>query len=887
MNSKTIELTPERFARAESIFDTAVDLAAGERERYLDEQCGDDPELLEYVRALLDQNADPDPAVAATIAGAAARAFGSGDSIDGELIGPYRVERMIGSGGMGMVYLARRADEQFDQEVAIKLGRHSLVDPQTELRLRNERQILSDLDHPNIAKLFDGGTMPDGVPYLVMEYIDGVRIDTYCDCHRLSIADRLELFRTICAAVHYAHQNLVVHRDIKASNILVTESGTPKLLDFGIAKLIDTQGAATDGLTRENTVVMTPENAAPEQILGQTVTTATDTYALGLLLYQLLTGLRALPIDNLTPGEFAHIVCEQDVLRPSQKLASRLGAARREGGDALHQVEALGRDRGTGVERLVRRLRGDLDTIVLNALRKEPERRYPSVLGLANDIDLHMKSMPIRARADSARYRAGKFVKRHYAAVSVAAAMVLMLAGFAVTVSVQNQRIAAERDRAREVSQFLEDVFTAPDPTLTNGAEITARELLDVGANRIRSGLGHSPEIQSELMGTIGRVYFNLSLYEPSAGMLESALELTTRRFGAGHPSVAAAENDLARSLTRRAEYDRARELLDSALRTSLAAHGEDSAEVAAILNNMAELDLQTGNLDGAEELATRSIDIYSALGGDHAMDLATTKASLARILQVRGDLERTEQLLREAIAIVEAQDGTHDASLAYYQQNLGVLLRTRGDFEAAEAVVEESIRTTRRVFGDSHALLAAALMDQGTLLHLNGELDAAERVMREALALNIRNRGVEHPFVGVDKILLGMLLHDKGDIVAAEDMLRDALALYESTPDPDNQYTASALTELGAVLATSGRLDEALGLLDRAVTIREKDYEPGNALLAATQAEYADVLTRLGRYERAEALLTESVAVLGDRPGRRAERAYAALERLQSAREK
>jgi len=306
VNSKTIELTAERWSRAEDLFGSAADMATGERERYLKSECGDDAELYDYVISLL----QADPAFAGAIEGTIVKtvreAFGEDTSqaeqMKGQMIGPYRVERLLGSGGMGMVYLAERADQQYDQQVAIKLGHHRLVDPQMELRLRNERQFLANLDHPNIARLLDGGTTTDGVPYIVMEYIDGVRIDTYCDLHRLTVDERLKLFQTICTAVHYAHQNLIIHRDIKATNILVTKDGTPKLLDFGIAKLADAEGSATDGLTRDGAVIMTIANGAPEQVTGKSVTTATDVYGLGLLLYILLSGMRAYETDDLSPG---------------------------------------------------------------------------------------------------------------------------------------------------------------------------------------------------------------------------------------------------------------------------------------------------------------------------------------------------------------------------------------------------------------------------------------------------------------------------------------------------------------------------------------------------------------------------------------------------------
>lgn len=889
MNSKTIELSKDRWLRVDELFDKAQRLERSEQAAYLDSACTDDAELRDYLLALLQINPAIDAKIENTIVETINLAFGEGDQhadeMKGEMIGPYRVERLLGTGGMGVVYLAERADEQFDQQVAIKLGRHRLVDPQTELRLRSERQILSDLDHPNIARLLDGGTTKDGVPYLVMEYIDGVRIDTYCDLHRLTVVERLRLFQTICAAVHSAHQNLVIHRDIKASNILVTDDGTPKLLDFGIAKLTDASGAATAGLTREGAVIMTPANAAPEQILGKTVTTATDIYALGLLLHNLLSGFRAYETDDLTPSEFARLVCQQDTTRPSQRLQQEKQIAQTSSDPCVSQtLEHIARDRRTSLERLQRRLRGDLDTIILNALRKEPERRYRSVSALADDIGLHLKWMPINARADSWRYRTSKFVRRHYAAVSASVLVIALLAAFAVLLSMQNRIVVKERDTAREVSRFLEDIFMAQDPAQARGTSITAEEILASGASRIQGDLTGRPEIQSALMGTIGRVYFNLGEYEPSREMLEQALQLRLQTDGESHASVAVAGNDLAETLIRLAEYERAEALLDRSLTINRQKTGANSADVAKNLFNLAELHLKTGELDEAEAFASSSIDIYTQFDSGYSIELAEAKNMLARILQVRGDLDRTEELLLEAIDIVTINEGPNHPLMAYYLQNLGVLQRSKGDLQAAEQTLDRAIEATRRILGDKHHLLAATLINKGTLLHSRGDYDNAERVMRDALALHIESRGAGHPMVAYDMTLLGMLLHDQSELSAAEDMLRRALVIYGEALDDEHQYTASALTELGAVLNSAGRLAEAQTLLERALQIREKDYPSDHELVAGTRAEYADTLSRLGRVDDAEVLLLQSIAALRDRPGRRQMRANEALTRLKES---
>ncbi len=889
MSSATIDLTPARFAQAERLFTAAVQLDAGDRRAFLEREC-DDAELRDYVVALFGEPVSFEAAVETTLVGAMHAVFGTGgaetDALHGEMIGPYRVLRLLGSGGMGMVYLAERADGQFDQQVAIKVGRHKLVDPQTEMRLKSERQILADLDHPNIARLFDGGTMPGGEPYLVMEYVDGLRIDAYCDLHRVTIDERLRLFQTICAAVHHAHQNLVIHRDIKAANILVTDDGVPKLLDFGIAKLTDPQGMATDGLTREGAVIMTPANAAPEQIRNQAVTTATDTYALGLLLYELLAGVRAFDIEDLSPAQFARMVCDEEASRPSRKLQQEYAAAIKTGSSiAKANVERIAFDRNSSIEQLCRRLRGDLDAIVLTALRKQPDRRYRSAYALAEDIDLHQRSMPIVARFESWQYRAGKFMRRHVVAVTMSVLAAITLIAFSVVLSIQSQRVALERDTARAVSRMLEDVFHAPDPSRARNVDISAAEILASGADRVMSELDDQPELRATLMGTIGRVYFSLGEYGPSREMLEASLALRRETLGDTHSDTAAAQTDLAELLIRSGEYERAGELLTRALETSRILHGADAPQTAENLHFLAEVRRATGDIDGAERYAQASIAIYSAMGAGFGLELAEAMNLLARILQLRGDLDNAEMYLREAIATLRLAEGEDHPYMAYYLQSLGVLLQSKGDFAGAESALSEATAVIRRVLGEDHDLLAATLIDQGRLLHERGNLAGAADVMREALSIYTSRLGDSHPRVGYNLNVLAMVLHDDGKLGEAESMLRRALAIFEQALGPDHQYTASALTELGAVLNSSGRIAEALPMLSRAFRIRLDDYAPDHELVAATRTEYAENLALAGRYDDAESLLLESLAVLENYPGRRQRRTMQSLERLEALR--
>ena len=887
MNSATIDLSAASFARAESLFAAASELDPADRQQFLEREC-DDPELRAYVLSLFADASGVEAGIEATIVNAMSGAFVGhqvgGDELAGETIGAYRVVRLLGSGGMGMVYLAERADGQFDQQVAIKVGRHRLVSPQTEERLRSERQILADLDHPNIARLIDGGTMADNVPYIVMEFVNGLPIDVYCDLRRLDIDARLRLFQEICVAVHYAHQNLIIHRDIKAANILVTDDGIPKLLDFGIAKLTDTQGAATDGLTHEGAVIMTPANAAPEQLRSQTVTTATDTYALGLLLYRLLAGVNPFDVEGASPAECARLICDQDPVRPSERLQRKVDAAMRVGKSiGRASFERIAFDRNTSVEKLVRRLRGDIDTIILKALRKEPERRYRSAYALGADIGLHLTSMPIEARSESLMYRAGKFVRRHYLAVATSIVGVFALLAFSIVVSVQNQRIATERDTAQAVSRMLEDIFKASDPAQARNKDISAVEILASGTERVSSELDEQPELRATLKGTIGRVYFGLGDYSQSRELLEEALATRRDMLGDAHPDVAAAETDLAELLIRIGEYETARKLLQSALTTTENEVGNQSPQAAENRYFLAEVHRALGNIDEAERYAYASIDTYSAAAEGFSIELAEARNLLARILQLRGDVAGAHRLQREAIETLSNAQGENHPYMAYYLQSLGVILLSMNDFDGADVALAEATEVGRRVLPQNHEFLAATLRDRGRVLNARGDHTQAIRFMREALDLYVRQLGPTHPRVGYARIVLGLALLDNGEYAEAESTLRLALAAVEQGLGPEHQYTASALTGLGAVLNATNRVTDAMPLLERALRIRLIDYAPGHALVAATQTEYADSLARTGQFDDAESLLRQSIEVLEDQPGRRQRRAREAWNRLEA----
>src|SRR5215475_12190576 len=455
-------MNPESWQRIENVFRTTVDRPADERDAYLTRACDGDEDLRREVLSLLEQGTAEDfirdPIASAALAFTAI----SNDDLTGERVGPYRVKRLIGRGGMGDVYEAERDDEQFRQQVAIKIIKRGMDTEFVRDRFLRERQILASLDHPHIARLIDGGATPDGSPYFVMEFVAGEPITDYCRRQSLSVNEKLKLFLKVCSAVQYAHQKLVVHRDLKPSNILIDEDGEPKLLDFGIAKLLSPDGSQPQTRTETALRLMTPEYASPEQARGQAVATTTDVYSLGVVLYELLTDRRPYEFRTYSPAEIERTICDTGIEEPSKVVGRMTGA------DA----------------KLARQLAGDLDNIAMMAMRIEPERRYQSVEQFSEDIRRHLAGMPVVARKDTFGYRAGKFVRRHKAGVAILAPLIVL----AVAMTDQAARIARERDRANQetataqaATQSLVAMFEVADPDKARGNVITARELLDRG----------------------------------------------------------------------------------------------------------------------------------------------------------------------------------------------------------------------------------------------------------------------------------------------------------------------------------------------------------------------------------------------------------------------
>jgi serine/threonine-protein kinase len=769
---------------------------------------------------------------------------------------------------MGDVYRAVRDDDHFEKVVALKLVRTDVSTEVVHKRLRTERQILARLEHPGIARLLDGGATSDGRPFLVMEYVEGTHMGAYAEEHRLDVRGRLVLFRSVCAAVQYAHQNLVVHRDLKPANVMVSADGVAKLLDFGVAKLLDASAPHDPTITAFP--AMTPAYASPEQFRGDPITTATDVYSLGAVLYELITGTRA---HRFAPGSsLQQAICEQVPERPS--AASKRGR--------------------TAFLRSRRAVGPDLDAIVLKALRKEPAHRYPTVEAFSEDIGRYLDGLPVGAARGTALYRASKFVRRNRVAVVAVAAAVALAAAFAVDRGIQARRLTRERDRGQRVTAFLIDLFRIADPGEARGNTVTAREVLDTGTARLETELKDEPEVRAALLDTVSQVHSGLGLYGKAVALARAGLEtrrrvlgerhpdvaaslvslgdaswengdnataescyresLAIRRalYGPEHPAVAASLQGVARSLRDRGDYPQAEELYRQALAMQRRLLGDAHADVASSLNGLARLLRAKGDYAGAEALHRECLDLRRRLFGSSDRRVVTSLNNLAVVLYLQG---KPEALLRFRENLAAARtlvaDG-HPLVTASLVNLAGAVAEFEGDYDEADALAVEVLRRERAQYGDAHAEVARALDNRAAILVGKGDPAAADALYRQGLAL-WRRLGPDDPNVALNLSGRGQALQQLGDDAGAEALYRESIALDRTLIGERTPQTAAIVSGLGKVLLGEGRRSEAETHFRVASEILEEAPQQARGDLALARTGLADALTRAGRFAECE----------------------------------
>jgi len=824
--------------RAAALFSEALELPPGERAAFLAVSCVGAPEIHSDVVSLLEAHNSLqdflDPPDQQRIAGL----FDDTSAVlqAGHRIGAYRVLHPIGQGGMGTVYLAERADGAFEHRVALKVVRDPLATGAVRRRFQQERNILARLDHPGIARLFDGGVTDDGRPYLVMEFVDGEPITAACVRRQLSLETRLRLFADVCAAVQHAHRNLVIHRDIKPANVLVNASGEAKLVDFGIATL--TERALDDDtptLTQAGTRVLTPDYAAPEQILGGPITTATDVYGLGVVLYELLSG--SLPHDFRGAGlaEMARILSDETPVAPSVSVRTAVRTC----SAGIASLQGIDRSR------LARSLRGDLDAIVLMSLRREPARRYPSVDAFRDDILRHLAGRPVSARPDSLRYRFSRLVRRNPVAVSAVAlavsSLVLGLGGTAW----QGVRAANERDRARfeasraqAASDFMARMFQLADVGRLRGTQVTVRETLDSARLWVTRELSAQPAIRADVGAQLAGIYYGLGLYEESVAMWHESLAASIEWLGDRNEKVFHTRLMLGQSFEAR------------------------------------------GQPDSAERVTRQALEILAALP-DSTRAFSETHAlvRLGEALRQQGRYAEADSVLLMALAVLPEDNPSAPHRRTVILTVLGHVRRATGNAAGAEAVHREVLAARRRLWGDEHTEVANVIANLAGAVADQGRYSEAESLYAQVLGMRRRLQGESHAEYGNDLADLALLLGRKGDVAGADSTLQRARAIQVASLGPDHSRVATTELWLGELYLVEGRAGDAQIALRSALGTAQA---AGNAVLTAmAQSALGAALGNLRHDSEGRRLLISAEATLSARLGTDAPETRLARDRL------
>ncbi len=765
----------QQWEKIKALFNEALNMPAAEREDWLLQNVADDKEIYHQVLHLLETDGEQNSSITHAVASGLRTLISAQFSIrKGDRLGAYEIIELLGEGGMGAVYEARRVDEEFQQCVAIKLIHAASVNSLTLQCFQTERQILANLNHPNIARLLDGGTTEQGLPYLVMEFVEGKPIIEYCQHNRLNIELRLKLFLQVCDAVRYAHENLIVHRDIKPANILVSAEGQVKLLDFGIAKILQGDSptlAASD--TRSEVRLLTPENATPEQVLGQAITTRTDVYALGNLLYQMMTEQKLFDFEQENRLALEHLICQQTPQKPSQSISPQF---------SLLQKKALSRVNNS-TAKLKKSLQGDLDTIILKALQKEPERRYQSVEQLIDDVQRHLKKFPIRARPDSLACRAGRFFQRNRLLASVASLFAVSVVIFIIVVLIQSNalkkqtaRALLEADNARQISDFMIGIFKSSDPNVNAGETLSARQLLDNGQQKI-DALDDKPLLQSRMLLTIGRVYQKLGDYDralefikravklidnnPQADILLRDIMITNRadlEFELGDYSAAEAsyreslalltmlkqpdedliinsQLGLVAALTELSQNAEALPIQQQLLKRQIEKHGENSAEAGEAWTYLGQVLRKLSRHDEAEAALKKGLVVKRAAYGNHHLETAHTLNQLARTLTFTRKYDEAEKYALEGLQIRRDIHKTDNVEIAASLGNLAHIKTAAGQYSEAVKYRLQSLNMIKSIFGESHPYVPGTLGSLASLYRKSGQLDKAVETYRQSIA--------------------------------------------------------------------------------------------------------------------------------------------------------
>ncbi len=846
-----------RWARVQKLFGAAVDLPFSEQQAFLEKECSGDAALLAEVRSMIDEDAKGDSLLDRGVSQMASHFLGEASTF--KQAGPYRILRMLGEGGMGVVYLAQRDD--LGSLVAIKILRDAWLSPARRERFLAERRTLAQLNHPSIARLYDANTLPDGTPWFAMEYVEGVPLTKYCE--HLPIKERLQLFREVCEAVQHAHLHAVIHRDLKPSNVLVRPDGTVRLLDFGIAKQLDRFEAPADR-TRTGLRLMTPAYAAPEQIRGDRIGIYTDVYSLGVVLYELLAGKLPFDLSGLTPGESERMILEQQPAKPSSIA--------------------------------------DLDVLCLTAMHKDPERRYSSVEALIRDINHYLKSEPLEAQRDTLRYRAGKFIRRNRRAVTAAAIVLTLVVGmvtfFTVRLAIARNRALAEAARSQRIQRFMLNLFEGGDKEAGPADNLRVITLLDRGVQEARD-LNGEPAVQAELYQTLGSIYQKLGKLDRADSLLSSALaqrvslfgkdsteaansmvalgllridqeklpeaerlvreglEIAKRHTPRGDPNAMTA---LGRVLEERGSYDQAVPVLEEAVKLS-SKEGAANPDLAASLNELASVHFYAGRYTIADSLFRRVLQMHRQLYGDRHPLVADDLINIGAVQQDLGYSVEAEKFERQALEINQVYYGSDHPQIAH---NLTVLSRTlinEGRFDEAVEALEKALPIEEKTYGPVSRQVASALNELGNAAMKRHRYDEAEPRFRRMVDIYRAVYNNHHYLIGIALSNLAGVYIGRKEYARAKQLYGEAIQVFTETLPADHLNMGIAQIKLGRALVRESRFHDAEPHLVSGYAILAKQANPSSIHLQNARQDLIIVYDALKQPERARKYQAELTA--------------------------
>jgi serine/threonine-protein kinase len=866
----------------EAIIDRAMDLPEGERKLFIKEQCGDNLKLKGEVTLLLESIFDSegwleDPAdykkefyeeISDDV-----ELLAAGQPLIGKQVGSYTIKEKIGEGGMGVVYRAERSDDEFAHRVAIKIIRHERATRENIRRFKHEQRILAGLNHPGIARLFDGGVTGDGFPYIIMEYVDGTPIDDYCHQQSCTLDHKIELFENVLEAVRYAHENLVIHRDLKPGNILVDQDGNIKILDFGISKLLEDEDDME--LTQTGARLLTPRYAAPEQVRQENITTATDLYALGIVFYQLLSGEHPFDFAELSQYDVEQAILEQEAPRPSAKISS---------------------------PKLQKKLQGDLDAIALKAIRKEPDKRYRVANEFLDDLKNYQTGLPVSAQEDSFNYRSQKFFKRHKQGVAIAAGILLLVIGltgfYTWRIAQQRDMAQLEAEKSAQISNFLMSLFKASKPDQSKGETITARMLLDEGQRRAES-LSEQPIVQARMLSLIGQVHMDLGNYTEADSLLQSALKKEEILGESDQKQKLDIMNNYADLMKRQGKYESADSILTKVL--TLSKRYEIPMQTAITLNDLGNLAHLQSDFPKAESLHTKALNLRINLYGNEHKGVAASYNNIGLALHEQGQLTEAEKYYLRGLELDKQIHGELHSETTITMRNLGKLYLDLEQYKQADSFISKTVEINRKLLGDNHPRLAEDLNELAVMNARRGDYRAADSLFKEILSIQKATLAPDHPRIALTLNNLAWVVKKMDRIKVAEQYNREALAIarqrfgnehfntaiythnlanvlfnqekYQEAKQlyrqsisslrkvlPTNHVRISnPLYDLGRLLKKTGQPDQAEILLREALTIREDTLGTIHSQTALAQAALGNCLTDLKRYDEAKILLEKS----------------------------